>query len=167
MMENMEVLGVDPQDEVESDNKPRGSPSQNPPQPVSGVGSKKNVASQNPAYPAIMPAPQSPTATDEADPSSQSKSTPPLPQNSGSQIPSSEAQSSGTTATVNKPQRNRKGLTPEQKEKLQAIQQEHETIRTERVAILSEKLLQKISVWIETDRNPSVTDAFKKKIQVC
>lgn len=60
----------------------------------------------------------------------------------------------------------RKGLTPEQKQKLDEIQKEQEAIHKERVTVLSKKLLDKISVWTETDRSASVTDAFKKKIQV-
>ena len=67
---------------------------------------------------------------------------------------------------ADKGQKKKKGLTPEQKEKLQQIQQEQENVRKERVANLSEKLLQKISVWIETDRSEIVTEAFKTKMQV-
>jgi len=37
----------------------------------------------------------------------------------------------------------------------------------ERVEMLSEKLLQKVSVWVETDRSQTVTEAFNKKMQVC
>jgi hypothetical protein len=69
-------------------------------------------------------------------------------------------------APGDKGQKKRNGLTPEQKEKLQQIQQEQEIVRKERVSNLSRKLLQKISVWIETDRSIAVTDAFKKKMEV-
>lgn len=165
-METMEVLGVDPGNEVESDNKPQNSRSPSPSQ----SGGKTNVTSRNPIYPAIMPAPQSTTAADEANSPPQTKPSflPPESQDTGSQpSSSSNAQASGTTSSIDKSRRKRKGLTPEQKEKLQAIQQEQETIRKERVAMLSQKLLQKISVWIETDRGATVTQAFKKKMEVC
>jgi len=156
MMETMEVLGVDPQEEIESDNKPHDSSGPNPSQSV-------NVASRNPIFPAIMPAPQSPTAAAEMNSSSQPKS----PQKSGSQMSSSaNASTSETTSPIEKSQKKRKGLTPEQRERLQAIQQEQEAIRKERVAMLSDKLLQKISVWVETDRGQIVTEAFSKKMEV-
>ena len=148
----MEVLGVDPQDEVENENKPSESPSPT----ASQSGSKVNVASRNPVYPAIMPAPQ---------PSAAADTTP----HAGSEMPPSthpQTQTPGTSAAIEKPQKKNKGLTPEQKQKLEAMQQEQEKVRKERVAMLSEKLLQKISVWIETDRGQTVTEAFKKKMQV-
>jgi hypothetical protein len=157
MMETMEVLGVDPQDEVESETKP----SENPSPTASNSGSKVNVAGRNPIYPAIMPAPQSPTA----DSNTASHAGPEMPSSGHAQSPTI-GQTPGTTASIEKPQKKKKGLTPEQRAKLEVIQQEQETVRKERVATLSEKLLQKISVWIETDRGQNVTEAFKKKMQV-
>jgi hypothetical protein len=134
MMETMEVLGVDPQDEVETENG-TGSISPQPdtnasPNPISAHVA--NTPPRNVTYPAITAGPQP----------------------------------SQTVASADKGQKKRKGLTPEQKQKLQQIQQEQETIRKERVAALSQKLLDKISVWVETDRSASVTEAFKTKMQV-
>jgi hypothetical protein len=147
MMETMEVLGVDPQDEVEAENgtKPivpeAGTPSTSEPAAASTSNIPNrtptpNTSSQKTAYPAITAGPHPPSAP------------------------------SSTVAAGDKGRKKRKGLTPEQKEKLQQIQQEQEVIRQERVANLSQKLLQKISVWIETDRNAVVTEAFKKKMEV-
>jgi hypothetical protein len=157
MMETMEVLGVDPQDEVESESKP----SENPTPTASNSGSKVNLASRNPIYPAIMPAPQASV------PGNHPSAHP------GPEIPSSvhphsptTPQSPGTPSSIERPQKKKKALTPEQREKLEEIQREQETVRKERVATLSEKLLQKISVWLETDRGQNVTEAFKKKMQV-
>lgn len=65
-----------------------------------------------------------------------------------------------------KPTKKGKGLTPEQKQKLALMQQEQENVRKERVTALSQKLLEKISVWTETDRSSNVTEAFKTKMQV-
>jgi len=59
-----------------------------------------------------------------------------------------------------------KGLTAEQKQRLALMQQEQEKIRKERVDVLSKKLLEKVSVWTETDRSQAVTEAFKTKMQV-
>jgi hypothetical protein len=137
MMETMEVLGVDPQDEVEAENGGRS----NAPEASTDAESGSTPTSapiptgRKTAYPAITagPHPQSSTTV---------------------------------TPTADKGPKKKKGLTPEQKEKLQLIQQEQENIRKERVANLSEKLLQKISVWIETDRSEIVTEAFKTKMQV-
>ena len=160
MMETMEILEVDAREEPESDNKPQDSSSPSPSQ----SGSKINVAGRNPIYPAIMPTPQSPTGAAEMNSSSRPKS----PQKSGSQMSSSaNIPTSETTSPTEKSQKKRKGLTPEQRERLQAIQQEQETIRKERVAMLSEKLLQKVSVWVETDRSQTITEAFNKKMQAC
>lgn len=137
-METMEVLGVDPQDEVEAE-----SGNQSPVPETTTQSDSEPAAAPTPnmpirktAYPAITatPHPHSPT--------------------------------SSTVAAGDKGQKKRKGLTPEQKEKLQQIQQEQELARKERVESLSQKLLQKISVWIETDRAPVVTEAFKKKMEV-
>jgi len=146
MMETMEVIGVDPQDEVEAENGTQsiipetGKPSISEPATASTSNvpnrtSTPNTSSRKTAYPAITAGPH-----------------PHAP--------------SPTVAAGDKGQKKRKGLTPEQKEKLQQIQQEQEIARQERVANLSQNLLQKISVWIETDRNAVVTEAFKKKMEV-
>jgi hypothetical protein len=122
MMDTMEVLGVDPQEEVEAEAK-------TPPEistPSSSAGARRAP------FQAITAAP---------DPRS-------------------------TVAASEKPGKKRKGLTPEQKQKLEIMQIEQEVIRRERVAILSQRLLDKISVWIETDRSDTITEAFKTKIQV-
>jgi hypothetical protein len=134
MMETVEVLGVDPQDEVDAENTTSSIAPQHDDHADSTQVSTHatNAPSRNTAYPMI---------TDGSQPSH-------------------------TAAPVDKGQKKRKGLTPEQKQKLQKIQQEQETIRKERVATLSQKLLDKISVWVETDRSAIVTEAFKTKMQV-
>ena len=135
MMETMEVIGVDPQEEVDEEKAnttthtatgQNSSPASSDHDPASVTSHHKS------AYAAITAGPHS----------------------------------SHTVTTSDKGSKKRKGLTPEQKEKLQQIQQEQESIRKERVAILSKKLLDKISVWVETDQSAAVTEAFKKKMQV-
>lgn len=58
------------------------------------------------------------------------------------------------------------GLTKEQREELAAYELERKKIRDERVANLSKKLVDRISVWTETDKANDVTAAFKGKIQL-
>jgi curved DNA-binding protein CbpA len=55
------------------------------------------------------------------------------------------------------------GLTKEQKEELYAFELERKRIRDERVKDLSQKLIDRISVWTETDKHPDVTAAFRAK----
>jgi hypothetical protein len=58
------------------------------------------------------------------------------------------------------------GLTKEQREELAAYELERKKIREERIANLSKKLTDRISVWTETDKATDVTAAFKQKIQL-
>jgi hypothetical protein len=150
MMETMEVLGVDPQDEVESE-----------------------VDIPSTAAPASDPSGKSPTSGLEKEyqftprPQGSPRSYPAItagPQTSSGDSGLTSAESRDNRGNI---QKKRKGLTPEQKLKLDEMQKEQEAIRKERVANLSQKLLDKISVWTETDRSAAVTDAFQKKMQVC
>src|ERR1700721_4600645 len=121
MMDTMEILGVDPDEEVGSESKD--------PEDVSRLRPLGGSRSQ---FQAITAGPESPQ----------------------------------DFSKLEKLNKKRKGLTPEQKERLEMMQKEQEMIRVERVSILSKKLLDKISVWAETDRSDDVTEAFKRKIQV-
>ena len=136
MIETMEVIGVDPQDEVEAENGGRSNAPDSSTNPSSSSASTSapDPPGRKTAYPAITAGPNATSTT--------------------------------VAPTADKGQKKKKGLTPEQKEKLQQMQQEQENVRKERVANLSKKLLQKISVWIETDRSAIVTEAFKTKMQV-
>lgn len=58
------------------------------------------------------------------------------------------------------------GLTKEQREELAAYELERKKIRDERVSNLSKKLVDRISVWTETDKANDVTAAFKEKIHL-
>ena len=136
MMETMEVLGVDPQADIEGEKVNTDAPTtteQNNSQGSPDYDTTSTTSPRKTAYAAITAGPHS----------------------------------SPAVASPDKGSKKRKELTPEQKEKLQQIQQEQENVRKERVAILSKKLLDKISVWVETDHSANVTEAFKKKMQVC
>ncbi|MDI1490934.1 MAG: DnaJ-like protein [Ramalina farinacea] len=58
------------------------------------------------------------------------------------------------------------GLTKEQREELAAYEAERRRIRDERVDTLAKKLLDRISVWTETDKGDDVTRAFQEKTRL-
>jgi len=60
----------------------------------------------------------------------------------------------------------RGGLTKEQREKLEAYEAERRKKREERVDTLSKKLIDRISVWTETDKGAEVTAAFQEKTRL-
>ena len=64
----------------------------------------------------------------------------------------------------NKEKDKKGGLTKEQREELAAYELERKKIRDERVANLSKKLVERISLWTETDKRDDVTKAFKDKV---
>ena len=57
----------------------------------------------------------------------------------------------------------KKGLSKEQREELAAYEAERKRIRDERVDTLAKKLLDRISIWTETDKGKDVTRAFQEK----
>ncbi|KAF2260449.1 DnaJ-domain-containing protein [Lojkania enalia] len=60
-------------------------------------------------------------------------------------------------------QKKKGGLTKEQREELAAYELERKRIRDKRVNTLAKKLIDRISIWTETDKGPDVTNAFKEK----
>ena len=74
----------------------------------------------------------------------------------------------GMTEEEKKLQEKRKksGLTKEQREELMAFEMERKRIRDERVNDLSRKLIDRISVWTETDKGNDVTAAFREKMRL-
>jgi len=63
-------------------------------------------------------------------------------------------------------QKKKGGLTKEQREELAAYELERKRIRDERVSTLAKKLIDRISIWTETDKGSDVTAAFKSKTQL-
>lgn len=57
-------------------------------------------------------------------------------------------------------------LSKEQREELEKYEAERKAAREERVTTLVGKLIDKLSVWTETDRGPDVTKAFSEKIRL-
>ncbi|RMD44233.1 hypothetical protein DV735_g923, partial [Chaetothyriales sp. CBS 134920] len=60
----------------------------------------------------------------------------------------------------------RGGLTKEQRDKLEAYERERRRKREERVDTLARKLVDRLSVWTETDKGPEVTYAFQEKTRL-
>ncbi|KAH0536943.1 hypothetical protein FGG08_006208 [Glutinoglossum americanum] len=58
------------------------------------------------------------------------------------------------------------GLTKEQKEKLAAFERERKKVRDERVNTLAMKLVNRISIWTETDKEADASRAFEEKIRL-
>ena len=58
------------------------------------------------------------------------------------------------------------GLTKEQREKLAAYEMERKRMRDERVDTLATKLVDRISIWTETDKGRDVTQAFEEKTRL-
>ena len=136
-METLEVIGVEPQEEAEVDGSAKPDPA----------------------------APASNEQTPESSSTPQSTSNPTGRKGTYASITAGPHPSTNVSNSE-KAQKKRKQLTPEQKKQLEKVQAEQQAIRNERVAALSQKLLDKISVWAETDRSEQVTEAFKRKLQV-
>lgn len=58
------------------------------------------------------------------------------------------------------------GLSKEQREQLAAFEKERARVRQERVDKLASKLLDRVSVWTETDKGEDVTRAFQEKMRL-
>lgn len=65
-----------------------------------------------------------------------------------------------------KEKKDKRGLTKEQREQLAALREEQEKARKERVDKLTEKLLDRVSVWTETDKGRDVTESFRSKMRL-
>jgi hypothetical protein len=70
-------------------------------------------------------------------------------------------------AAQNKEKRKKKGgLTKEQLDELDALDQERKKQRAERVNMLTEELIMRLSIWTETDKSTALTLAFNEKIKL-
>lgn len=67
---------------------------------------------------------------------------------------------------LRKKEKKRGGLTKEQREELAAFERERKRVRDERVDTLAKKLIDRISIWTETDKSPDVTKAFEDKLRL-
>ncbi|KAK4187458.1 DnaJ-like protein 1 [Podospora australis] len=69
-------------------------------------------------------------------------------------------------AELKKGKKGKMGLSKEQREQLAELEKERARIRKERVDTLAKKLLDRISVWTETDHGKDVTKAFQEKTRL-
>ena len=67
---------------------------------------------------------------------------------------------------LRKKEKKRGGLSKEQREELAAFERERKRIRDERVDTLAKKLVDRISIWTETDKDAAVTRAFEEKVRL-
>ncbi|KAM7191131.1 DnaJ-like protein 1 [Naviculisporaceae sp. PSN 640] len=71
-----------------------------------------------------------------------------------------------SSSDLKKKDKKKGGLSKEQREQLAAYEKERARIRQERVDTLARKLIDRISVWTETDRGTDVTKAFQEKTRL-
>lgn len=67
---------------------------------------------------------------------------------------------------LRKKEKKKGGLSKEQQERLAAYELERQKAREERVNTLSRTLIDRLSVWTETDKGGDVTHAFEEKIRL-
>jgi len=67
---------------------------------------------------------------------------------------------------LRKKEKKKGGLSKAQREELAAYEKERARVRKERVDTLAKKLIDRISIWTETDKGPDVTKAFQEKTRL-
>lgn len=67
---------------------------------------------------------------------------------------------------LRKKEKKKGGLSKAQREELAAYEKERARVRKERVDTLAKKLVDRISIWTETDKGPDVTKAFQEKTRL-
>ncbi|ROT39969.1 DnaJ-domain-containing protein [Sodiomyces alkalinus F11] len=83
--------------------------------------------------------------------------------------PSDEAVAAGgpeTEESLRRKERKKAGLSQEQREQLAALEKERARVRQERVDTLARKLVDRVSVWTETERGEAVTKSFQEKMRL-
>ncbi|KAK8043535.1 J domain-containing protein C3E7.11c [Apiospora rasikravindrae] len=118
-----------------------------------------------PEKPAVPPPSKSPSASGTSTPSRHAIPMRPAIMDR----PSEDTHVAGQTEEekeLRKKDKKKGGLSKEQREQLAAYERERAKVREERVKTLAQKLLDRISVWTETDKGPDVTKAFQEKIRL-
>ncbi|KAK3900679.1 X-domain of DnaJ-containing-domain-containing protein [Staphylotrichum tortipilum] len=80
--------------------------------------------------------------------------------------PSDDSAHEDSLQDKRKDKKSKSGLSKEQREQLAAYERERAKIRQERVDTLAQKLLDRLSVWTETDKGKDVTIAFQEKTRL-
>lgn len=109
--------------------------------------------------------------TDAGVPPSGSYSTPVLTitgsDTQSSQISGMSSEGKKSTTSLEKEKKKKNGLTQAQREEMLRLEQERKAARVERVEHLSKKLIERLSLYTESDKRPDVIQAFKEKTRVC
>ncbi|KAL9948413.1 hypothetical protein ACHAQF_006783 [Verticillium nonalfalfae] len=71
-----------------------------------------------------------------------------------------------TEESLREKEKKKGGLNKEQREQLAAMEAQRALVRQERVDTLARKLVDRVSVWTETDRGEAVTRAFQEKTRL-
>ncbi|RGP66891.1 hypothetical protein FSPOR_6273 [Fusarium sporotrichioides] len=159
-----------------------------PPYAAASVSDDKETKPASPAAAAAAPAgaaaPPPPAAGLSTEAPQRSDATSPAPSSSSrnrTQIPlrpalmdkshedlleSEAAKGELTEEELKHKEKKKGGLTKEQREQLAAYEKERAKIRQERVDTLARKLLDRLSVWTETDKGADVTKAFQEKMRL-
>ncbi|OAA47862.1 DNAJ domain containing protein [Metarhizium rileyi] len=136
-----------------------------PPTVVIDEDKSSSAAHHEPATAASTP-PHRSGATSPA-PSSSSRSRTQIPMRPAlTDKPHDEASIRAAEDELRQKEKKKGGLTKEQREQLAAYEKERAAIRQKRVDTLSEKLLDRLSVWTETDKGDDVTRAFQEKMRL-
>jgi len=69
-------------------------------------------------------------------------------------------------ASLRQKEKKRGGLTKEQRDELYEFEQQRRKVREARIEALVNKLIERISLWTETDKGPEVTFAFREKMKL-
>lgn len=146
----------------------------------------EKAAAEKPTSSTVRPA--APSVADSADATFPEKTASPFspsPSASGSSTPKrgipmrpaimsksdSEARLDAAAITddekeLRKKDKKKGGLSKEQRDQLAAYEKERARVRQERVDTLAKKLVDRISVWTETDKGDDVTRAFQEKTRL-
>lgn len=90
---------------------------------------------------------------------------PALTEKSHEDLTSGAVSGDETEEALRRKEKKRGGLSKEQRDKLAEYEKERARIRKERVDTLARKLIDRISVWTETDKGPDVTKSFQDKMR--
>ncbi|KAF5658486.1 hypothetical protein FHETE_9843 [Fusarium heterosporum] len=143
-----------------------------PPPPAYTVEDDKESKPTSPAAGLSADAPKRSDATSPAPSSSSRNRTqiplrPALMDKSHEDILEGQAtQGELTEEELKQKEKKKGGMTKEQREQLAALDKERARIRQERVDTLVRKLLDRLSVWTETDKGADVTKAFQEKMRL-
>ncbi|CAH0048310.1 unnamed protein product [Clonostachys solani] len=133
-----------------------------PPTVVVDDFEKKDSTAAPPPYDASSPVPSTSSTPGTHTPrSSQIPLRPALTDKSHEDL-----QASAEAESDDPNQKKKAGLTKEQREQLAAYEKERARIRQERVDTLVRKLVDRLSVWTETDKSGDVTRAFQEKTRL-